>query len=128
MHQNPSNRYNLLHEGNPTIREAGPVRVLPEPLERMEDMCIVWEATGRMKAFDYDKAKFSYDLTEVNNEIAFILDFIKEKIVFKGSNLVQLFLLFWKQTPPQILLVKDARYLIDLAPDEYYLTDAIVEK
>ena len=127
MHSNPSNPYRLLREGNPTARQAGPLRVLPEPLKRLTKICVVWEATGEMEDFEY-KHIFSRKLKIRNNELVLIVDFIVEKIIFKGYNLVLLFLLFWKGEPPQIIEVRDARYCVDLAPDKYYVTDAIVEK
>ena|SRR5581483_1161352 len=122
-----SNSYRLLHESNPTIRQPGPVRVLPEPLKRLTKICVVWETTGRMKDFSY-KHKFSIELTPLNGEIVLVVDFIVERIILKGYNLVLLYLLFWREDPPQIIIVKDARYCTDLASDDYYVTDAITEK
>jgi len=119
--------YNLLHDGNPTARQPGPVRVLPEPLPRLTKICVVWEAAGRIKDFSY-KHKFSVELTMLNNEIVLIVDFIVEKLILKGYNLILLYLQFWKEAPPQVIEVGDARYSIDLQPDEFYVTDAIVEK
>ena len=80
-----------------------------------------------MKDFSY-KHRFSVELTTLNNEMVLVLDFIVEKIIFKGYNLIQLYLLFWMENPPQIVLVQDARYCIDLKPDEFYVTDASIEK
>jgi len=122
-----SNAYHLLHDGNPTVRKPGPVRVLPEPLKRLTKICIVWEATGEMQDFEYSHI-FSRKLKILNNELVLILDFIVEKIILKGYNLVLLYLLFWKEHPPQIIEVRNARYCIDLGPDEFYVTDAITEK
>lgn len=128
MHSNQvSNPYLLLREGNPTLAQPGPVRVLPEPLERLSKICVVWEATGRIKDFSY-KHRFSVELTTLNNEIVLVLDFIVEKVIFKGYNLIQLYLLFWKENPPQIVLVRDARYCVELEADQFYVTDASVEK
>lgn len=128
MHQDPAfDPYHLLHEGNPTARQPGPLRMLPEPLPRLTKICIVWEATGRMKDFSY-KHKFSVELTTQRGEIVLILDFIVERIILKGYNLVFLYLLFWKETSPQIIEVRDPRYHIDLESDKYCVTDAMTEK
>jgi hypothetical protein len=128
MHPNPpSDLYRVLKEGNPTVRQPGPVRVLPEPLPRLTKICLVWEATGRMKDFSY-KHKFSVELTTRDNEIVLIVDFIVERIILKGFNLVLLYLLFWKNEPQQIIIVRDARYFVDLEADQFYVTDAFIEK
>ncbi|HVU93735.1 MAG TPA: hypothetical protein VHE34_00865 [Puia sp.] len=127
LQNSASNPYSLLHEGNPTIRQSGPIRVLPEPLKRLTKIWIVWEATGRMKDFSYNH-KFSIELTTLKGEIVLIVDFIVERVTLKGYNLVLLYLLFWKEDPPQIIPVRLARYCIDLRPDEFHVTDAITEK
>ena len=103
------------------------MRVLPEPLPRLTKICLVWEATGRMKDFSY-KHKFSVELTTRDNEIVLIVDFIVERIILKGFNLVLLYLLFWKNEPQQIIIVRDARYFVDLEADQFYVTDAFIEK
>src|ERR1700743_3788391 len=101
-HDRSPDLHDLMRDNSLTIREPGPLRVLPEPLPRLTKICIVWETTGEMEDFEVDRI-FSRKLKIINDELVLIVDFIVEKIILKGYNLVLLFLLFWNDNPPQII-------------------------
>jgi hypothetical protein len=88
-------------------------------------LCIIWN-TGQKKFFLYSHL-ITVELECLDDISIVIIQFIGECLTLKGYNLSVLFDRFLNDEP-YFIIVTNPRYVTNIPPDEFIVTDALIEK